>query len=69
MLKSSAGSSDLTTAMLLLSQAATLLLAMVQSITTTWHALAQKVLWLLALGVRAALTVATLRMLVSTVRK
>ena len=41
----------------------------VQSITTMWRALAPKTLWLLALRFRAAITVPTVRMLVSSVQR
>jgi len=67
MLKSSAGSSDLTTALLRQTAEHSMAQEVVQSITTMWHALAPKTLWLLALRFRAAITVPTARMLVSTV--
>ena len=78
MLKLSAGSLDLMVqALLLLSKVLTMLeptkavgalpQAVAASITTTWHALAVRQLWLSALDGKALTTVSTPRMLLSTV--
>jgi hypothetical protein len=71
MLKLSAGSSDLkdkAPLQLTADKCTALVKVVVRFTSTTWHALAVKLLWLLALGVRAPTTVSTPRMLVSTVQ-